>query len=189
MKPKGWKTLFLLLGAGFVAVAILIGTFYFMPSAPPKVSLKFEGFTGTGTNAVAQIRFINEGKKPVWWTSGYSLFLNSNPSAQTTVFYSGLSSMAESSNFVFIVTDVPANCTNWRVGTSFYYYNHYPLKVMLTERGIFDWRCHQNTFFERARFNTAFWLMRHLPDPKSQTAHISTPFLTNQPPSDPVSPS
>jgi hypothetical protein len=193
MKSKGWKTLFLLLGAGFLAVGILIGGYAFVPSVPPKVSLKFERFSRQGTNTVAQIRFTNEGKKPVWWNGGYSVFTLDDPKVgpllTMSCWTSGIPSSLQPASSFIISVDVPPDYGKWRLSTDFNYYNHYPAKVVLRERCLMgDWRPDPNSRFEQARFNVALWAARHLPEPKAQTGEVSTPFLTNQPPTGPIAP-
>jgi hypothetical protein len=180
MKFRIWKIIFLLLGGGFLVVGILIATYTNVASAPPIVSLKFEGFAMLGTNISAQIRFTNKGKIPVW-SNGFSA-KSEKPAdfiSESRIWYSGLTMhTAPSSNFVFRV-NLPSGRGSWLAGAQYTYYDHYPAKRLFTEWYI---RGQPRSRFEYALYRTAIWILNRFLDPKPQTAEAFTPSLTNRPP-------
>jgi len=167
-----------------VAVIVVIFSWQlFSPLPPPKVLLKFQGFTVRGTNTVVLICFTNEGTKSVWWGGSFKVTPETQspgPLQNWSVQFSGWpSSTPPSSGFVMPLTGIPENYRRFWVSAEYRHYKKRPLRIEMEERLI--------RLTARHRMSPTFWKIAHwcldrLPDPpKAEVVEISTPLITNDP--------
>jgi hypothetical protein len=176
---KWWKRWAFAFCAGVIVLGIMTGIYLGSPAPPPKVSLTFLGFTTNGTRRIANVRFQNEGKIPVWWDAGIKTITEHGPT--NGVWYSGLSvATMPFSNFVWPVHE-PENCNRWRAEFGFEYYKHTPIKRRFVERFVFSGKFNPKPHapLNNTLFRTVLWCLDRLPAPKEQHGTVISPWITN----------
>ena len=153
------------------------------PLPPPKVSLRFRGFTAGRTNTYALIDLKNEGQTMIWPAGRGCLEAEietksgwvTNREPRFTFLFFGLPT---SSNEVFWV-DLPSDVVSWRVTTVYYYYERHNPRIEILERLATSRAVKQLPEFLVEGLGRC---LRLLHSPKRLVGEISTPFLTNKPP-------
>lgn len=181
MKSR-WKKILKLSALVLFVLFVSGAVFCLIPSPPPKVSLKFQGFTMRGTNVMAQICLTNEGPQEIWWESSFMVISETKfPGTQKyeTRFLDLAQNMVPRSGLVKQV-EVPKDFDRWNINAPYHYLNHWGAVQIGLERWLYQ---HQTSIF----FKPAFWCVQQIPGSKLKVGQVSSEYFTNHPPMPPIS--
>jgi hypothetical protein len=136
------------LALAVVGILIFLAIVHYLasPLPPPKVSLRFEGFTQRGTNIFAVIRTQNDGQKIILWND-HTWEAHIETSAGTATNHADRSTtipfgIMPTSNTFFYVS-VPKDVTRWQVKATYDHFNRHHVRLELAYKLMASGRWNQ----------------------------------------------
>jgi hypothetical protein len=201
VKAGRWRKTLLFLAIVATLVVVLVLNFTVIPPPQPKVALIFHGFYAQTNNLppipgleqimMVEVGLTNEGKTHIWLAQTDRISITSekldgdHPDEKNEESIFTTQKVPPHSNALLRIGTLPSS-PKWRVTVSYTYYRVYPLKRILRDRfansGLVA--ADPGEKLKNAIFRIVMWVTGLLPDPAPQQGEVSTPLVTNRPPTD-----